>query len=400
MADSESGSPPDLEEPSTGPPVRGKRRFSRPREEPIEAPLDDQAETDVAPVEERAEFLEADDAEPSISEEAYLSATTAEYRDLAEEIARGGTDDPANMPAVAATMAGVGTGLVDFADVTGRPGVSEEDVERVEQAAASDLTLRIISALVLLGLFMATLLLGGWFFTLFVGAIMVVAVGEFYATLRRHGFVPLSLFGLLGAWGSAVAAHIDGPGPMLVVFLATIVAVTLFFSVLPRRRPVDNAAATILGAAWVAPLALAATVRQAPDGIALILMTVLLTAFFDIGSYFTGRAIGRHPLAPVLSPKKTWEGFVGGIVTAVAVAALLSTVDYFIVDLRQALILTAIVVALAPLGDAAESMIKRSLGVKDMGSVLPGHGGMLDRIDAFLFVVPFAYLYFRTIGLL
>jgi phosphatidate cytidylyltransferase len=228
----------------------------------------------------------------------------------------------------------------------------------------------------------------------------VLAVGEFYATLRRHGFVPLSLFGLLGVLGSAVAAHIDGPGPVLVVILATIVAVVLFFSVLPRRRPVDNAATTILGAVWVAPLALAATVRQAPDGIALILMIVLLTAFFDIGSYFSGRAIGRHPLAPVLSPKKTLEGFIGGIVTAVAVAALLSTVDYFIVDLRQALTLTAIVVLLAPLGDAAESMIKRSLGVKDMGSVLPGHGGMLDRIDAFLLVVPFAYLYFRTIGLL
>ena len=187
---------------------------------------------------------------------------------------------------------------------------------------------------------------------------------------------------------------------MLVVFLGTIVAVTLFFSVLPRRRPVDNAATTILGAAWVAPLALASTIRRAPDGVALIVIIVLLTAFFDIGSYFTGRAIGRHPLAPVLSPKKTWEGLVGGIVTTVAVAALLSTIDYFILDLRHALILTAIVVLLAPLGDAAESMIKRSLGVKDMGSVLPGHGGMLDRIDAFLFVVPFAYLYFRAIGLL
>ena len=211
MADTESGSPPGVEEPAITPPDRRRRRFSRPWEEPIEAPPDDQAETPpAAPAEERTEFLEADDAEPSISEEAYLSATTAEYRDLAEEIARGGTDDPATMPAVAATMAGVGTGLVDFADVTGRPGVSEEDVERVEQAAASDLTLRIISALVLLGLFMATLLLGGWFFTFFVGAVMVVAVGEFYATLRRHGFVPLSLFGLLAALGSAVAAHLAG----------------------------------------------------------------------------------------------------------------------------------------------------------------------------------------------
>jgi phosphatidate cytidylyltransferase len=402
VADADAGSPPDLEEPS-GTSGRSGRRFSRPWEEPLETPVDDEAETETSTrAQPGAGFLEpdAEGSEPSISEEAYLSATTAEYRDLAEEIARGGTDHPANMPAVAATMAGVGTGLVDFADVTGRPGVSEEDVEHVEQAAASDLTLRIISALVLLGLFMATLFLGGWLFTIFVGAVMVVAVGEFYATLRRHGFVPVALFGLLAVLGSAVAAHLGGPGPMLVVFLATIVAVTLFFSVLPRRRPIDNAATTILGAAWVAPLALAAAVRQAPDGVALILMIVLLTAFFDIGSYFAGRAIGRHPLAPILSPKKTWEGFVGGIVTAVAVAALLSTVDYFILDLRPALILTAIVVLLAPLGDAAESMIKRSLGVKDMGSVLPGHGGMLDRIDAFLFVVPFAYLYFRTIGLL
>lgn len=398
--DADAGSPPDLEEPSEGQVDQSGRRFSRPWEEPLETPIDEEPGTESpAPVEPGAGFLEPDDAEPSISEQAYLSATTAEYRDLAEEIARGG-NDPSTMPAVAASMAGVGTGLVDFADVTGRPGLSEEEVEKVEQAAASDLTLRIISALVLVGLFMATLLLGGWLFTLFVGAVMVVAVGEFYATLRRHGFVPLSLFGLLGALGSAVAAHIDGPGPVLVVILATIVAVILFFSVLPRRRPVDNAATTILGAAWVAPLALAATVRQAPDGVALVLMIVLLTAFFDIGSYFSGRAIGRHRLAPILSPKKTWEGFMGGIVTAVAVAALLSTVDYFIVDLRQALILTAIVVLFAPLGDAAESMIKRSLGVKDMGSVLPGHGGMLDRIDAFLFVVPFAYLYFRIVGLL
>jgi phosphatidate cytidylyltransferase len=401
VADAKSGSPPDLG-PSSGKSTDGnKQRFSRPWEEPMEGSVDDRAGAEPsAETEGRGEFLEADDAEPAISEEAYLSATTAEYRDLAEEIARGSNDNPANMPAVAATMAGVGTGLVDFADVTGRPGVSEEDVEHAEQAAASDLTLRIISALVLLGLFMATLLLGGWFFTLFVGAIMVVAVGEFYATLRRSGFVPLALFGLLGALGSAVAAHLGGPGPMLVVLLLTIVAVTLFFSVLTRRKPVENANTTILGAAWVAPLALAATVRRAPDGVALILMIVLLTAVFDIGSYFSGRAIGRHPLAPVLSPKKTWEGFVGGIVTVVAVAALLSTVDYFIVDLRQALTLAAIVVFLAPLGDAAESMIKRSLGVKDMGSVLPGHGGMLDRIDAFLFVVPFAYLYFRAIGLL
>lgn len=389
------------------------RRYSRPWEEPLEpsasaAPMEPGKEGDQAESPEGGEgsppaddlgSLSADEAERAISEQAYLRATTAEYRDLAEEIARGG-DGPTTMSAVAASMAGVGTGLVDFEDVTGKRGLSEEEVEHVEQAAASDLTLRIISAIVLVGLFAATLFLGGWLFTLFVGAVMVIGVGEFYATLRRQGYVPLALFGLLGVLGSAVGAHLDGPGPVLVTMLVTVVAVVLFFSVMTRRQPLENAAVTVLGATWVAPLALASTIRNAPQGIALILLAVLLAAFFDIGSYFAGRAIGRHQLAPQLSAKKTWEGLIGGIVTTVAVSAFLSTVDYFPVDLGQALTLAAIVVVLAPLGDAAESMIKRSLGVKDMGSVLPGHGGMLDRIDAFLFVVPAAFVFFRSAGLL
>lgn len=380
------------------------RRFSRPWEEPLDAEVEGDSEeaevdsdSDEAEAASIADLMSDDGFESPISEEAYLSATTHEYRDLAEEIARTG-NEPTAQSAVAASMAGVGSGLVDFADVTGQPGVSEEDVEHEEQAAASDLTLRIISAVVLIGLFLATLFGGGWLFTLFVGSVMVIAVGELYATLRRHGYVPLSLFGILGVFGSAVAAHLGGPGPVLIVMLATALTVVLFFSVMPRRKPLENLAVTVLGAMWVSLLALATAVGQAPEGVALILLLVLLTAFFDIGAYFAGRAIGRHPFAPELSPKKTWEGYVGGIVTAVALAALLSTFDYFPIDLNQGLLLTALVVLLAPLGDAAESMVKRSLGVKDMGSVLPGHGGMLDRIDAFLFVVPAAYLYFRALG--
>lgn len=370
------------------------RRYSRPWEEPLEAGAE--GESDEAS-DSIGDLINDEESESAISEEAYLSATTAEYRDLAEEISRGG-NEPTTRPAVAASMVGVGTGLVGFEDVTGRPGVSDEEVEHVEQAAASDLTLRIISAVVLIGLFLGTLFIGGWLFTLFVGSVMVIAVGELYATLRRHGYVPLALFGILGVFGSAVAAHLGGPGPVLIVMLATALTVILFFSVMPRRKPLENLSVTVLGAAWVSLLALATAIGQAPQGAALILLLVLLTAFFDIGSFVAGRTVGRHPFAPVLSPKKTWEGFVGGVVTTVALAALLSTFDYFPIDLNQGLLLSAVVVVMAPLGDAAESMIKRSLGEKDMGSVLPGHGGMLDRIDAFLFVVPAAYLYFRAVG--
>jgi len=387
-------------------------RFARPWEQPLDEADDEESAPEPvdqgtngqnanAPTSNGVEDLMDYEEDPnSISEEVYLSATTAEYRDLAEEVARAEYEEPLTRPAVAASMAGVGSGLVDFEDVTGQKGISEEEIEHVEQAAASDLTLRVISAFVLVALFMGTLLLGGWWFTAFVALVMVVALGEFYSTLRRHGFVPLAIFGLLGVLGSAIAAHVGGPGPILVTVVLSAVAVVLFFSVVSRRRPLDNAALTVLGAAWVAQLSFAIIIGRSTSAVPLILLVVLVTALFDIGGYFVGKAFGRQSLAPILSPRKTWEGFVGGVVAAAGSAAILSTVDWFPVNTIQALVVAILVVVLAPLGDGAESMIKRSLGVKDMGTVLPGHGGMLDRIDALLFVIPAVYVFFFTAGLL
>jgi phosphatidate cytidylyltransferase len=387
-------------------------RYARPWEQPLDEADDEEVAPELAdqaangqttggPATNGVEDLMDYEEDPnSISEEVYLSATTAEYRDLAEEVARAEYEEPLTRPAVAASMAGVGSGLVDFEDVTGQKGISEEEIEHVEQAAASDLTLRVISAFVLVALFMGTLLMGGWWFTAFVALVMVMALGEFYSTLRRHGFVPLAVFGLLGVLGSAIAAHVGGPGPILVTVVLSAVAVVLFFSVVSRRRPLDNAALTVLGAAWVAQLSFAVIIGRSTSAVPLILLVVLVTALFDIGGYFVGKAFGRQSLAPILSPRKTWEGVVGGVVAAAGSAAVLSTVDWFPVNTFQALVIAILVVVLAPLGDGAESMIKRSLGVKDMGTVLPGHGGMLDRIDALLFVIPAVYVFFFTAGLL
>ena len=360
------------------------RRFGRPWEKPIEG-------TD------GLEGLLPEDEDIPLSEEAYLSATTAEYRDLAEEIARGGESVPGPM---AASMAGVGTGLVDFADVTGQRGPTEEELEHIEQAASSDLAMRIISAVVLIGLFGVSLFFGGWLFTAFIAFLMVIALGEFFTTLRRQGYVPIALFGLLGMLGTALAAHLGGPAPMLVVVLLAALAVVLFYSLVPRRRPLDNLALTVFGTAWVSLLGFAIIIGRSSRAIPLILLLVIVVAVFDIGQYFSGRAMGRHPMAPSLSPKKTWEGYVGGTVLAIATGAFLSTVDYFPVSLNQSLVLIAIVVLLSPIGDAAESLIKRSLGTKDMGAVMPGHGGLLDRLDGLLFVVPAAYLFLGAAGLL
>ncbi|HKX76121.1 MAG TPA: phosphatidate cytidylyltransferase [Acidimicrobiia bacterium] len=374
-----------------GPPAR----FTRPWEQPL-----DQAEPNDDEPGDRDTSADDEELDLSISEQIYLSATTAEYRDLAEEVARTSQEEPINRPAVAAAIAGVGSGLVDFEDVTGQKGISEEEVEHVEQAATSDLTMRVITALVLIGLFLGTLILGGWWFTLFVTVVMVVALGEFYSTLRREGYVPLALFGLLGVVGAGLSAQGGRPSAILVSILLAALAVILFMSVVPRRRALDNAALTVLGSAWVALLGFAVIIGRSQSAIALILLVVLVSALFDIGSYFVGRAFGRTRMAPVISPRKTWEGFVGGAIAAAGTAAILATVDFFPIEMGQAMILSLLVVVLAPLGDGAESMIKRSLGVKDMGNALPGHGGMLDRIDSLLFVLPAVYLFFHFAGLL
>jgi phosphatidate cytidylyltransferase len=119
----------------------------------------------------------------------------------------------------------------------------------------------------------------------------------------------------------------------------------------------------------------------------------------DIGSYFVGRSFGKRKLAPVVSPNKTVEGLVGGAVVAL-VAALVVGVAIEPFTVGRALLLALAVIVIAPFGDLAESMIKRDLGIKDMGAIVAGHGGVLDRIDAYLFVLPAAYLAFRWMGIL
>jgi len=342
----------------------------------------------------------ADDLWARFTADSYVATTTQEYRGLAEDVAKAGleTHEP---QAVSAHIPGVGSGLIGFEDVTGEKGITEEDIEHAEQARTSDLALRVATGLVLLTLFMGSLVLGGIFFTGFVGLIMVVAVGEFYATLRTKGFSPLALFGLLGVVGAAVAADRGGPGAIGAALVVATLAICLFYALANRRRPLENAALSVLGMVWVGVLSFAILIADSSRALQLVLGVVVMTAMFDTGSYFVGRAMGRRKLAPVLSPKKTREGLVGGIVTVFVVGVLLAGVPLFEpLKLNGALVIAGAICVLATLGDLAESMIKRSLGVKDMGSILPGHGGMLDRIDSFIFVVPVAFYLFDALNYL
>ena len=368
---------------------------------PEQLPLEDSAE----PV------VDVDDGSPDwdaleesgfqdFTQEEYLKGTTQEYKGLAEEIDRASTEEW-ELQAVAANMAGVESGLVSFDDVSGNESESEESYEAAEQAASSDLAMRIGSALVIFGLFLGSLVLGGWWFSLFVILVMVVSLGELYATLRTKGYRPLALFGLLGVIFAGVGAHNVGASAIGGWLAAAAGVIVLFFSLTPRRNALDNTSVTVMGMAWVGMLAFAILIAQGPNPVAQIFFLVFVIASNDVGAYFAGRGFGRRPLAPNVSPSKTWEGFAGGLVLSAAVAAVLAVFPpWEHIGVAQAVAVALVVSVVAPIGDLAESMVKRALGVKDMGSVLPGHGGMLDRIDGFLFAIPVVYVLLRGFGLL
>jgi phosphatidate cytidylyltransferase len=334
------------------------------------------------------------------SSDEYTGSTTQEYQGLAEEVSRA-AEEQWQQQAVSATVPGVGSGLVGFDDVTGAISSTEEDYEASEQALSSDLAMRVASALVVFGLFLGSLLLGGWWFTAFVIMVMVVGAGEFYATVRTDEYRPLALFGLLGVVFMGLGAHMSGAVAIAGWAAVFAVVTILFLAVTPRRQPLEDAAVTIGGMAWVGLLAFAILIASGPQPVAFILFFVVVVAANDIGAFFVGRAFGSHMLAPRISPKKTWEGFFGGLVIGAVVASVLVTFpSWETIGIAKGLVAAAMVGVVSPIGDAAESMVKRSLGVKDMGSVLPGHGGILDRIDGLLFAVPAIYYLFRGFGLL
>ncbi len=330
------------------------------------------------------------------SHDDYVAATTVEYQGLAEAM-EAANQAETQLSAVAVTMPGLESGVVGFEDVTGEQEAYEETAS---ERPRSDLGLRVITALILLGLLVAALWAGGSWMVAFVAAIGLLALGEFYGTVRTVGYQPMALIGFLVLIAMMISGFRYGPFGIVGWFTVGVVAVLVWYAVVVRRDPLANASLTVLGFAWIgvllsftATLAATAVFRQ------LILAIVLVVAALDVGSYFAGRSFGRTKMSPNLSPNKTYEGLLGGVALAVSMAVGLSYIEWFApLDLQGALFLAGVAVVLGPFGDLAVSMIKRQIGVKDMGTILPGHGGILDRIDALLFIVPVAYFVFSWLG--
>jgi phosphatidate cytidylyltransferase len=193
---------------------------------------------------------------------------------------------------------------------------------------------------------------------------------------------------------------VSGPVAVPIALLVTSVAVFLFFATVPgRRSALENSSLTILVTAWIGGMGgFAFDFFKSPDYVWLVLALVITVAAMDIGQYFIGRRVGRRPLAPVVSPKKTVEGYVAGVIVAIGIGAAFAWAEPF--DLADGLLIGLVIAIVSPLGDLAVSVLKRALGVKDMGYILPGHGGVLDRIDAMIITIPALWIAYSWMGLI
>lgn len=235
--------------------------------------------------------------------------------------------------------------------------------------------------------------------------LVTMAAAELFGVLRRAGYKPATLLGLVATVCLMVAVYLKGEAAIGVVVAITMASSLLWYLLgVERERPTANLAATVLGFLWVGLLGSFATLLVSPalfpnrHGEAFFLGAVIATVAYDVGALVAGASMGRHPLAPSASPNKTWEGMLGGIVTCLVVTALVvGRIHPW--DTADALGLALIVCVLAPLGDLCESVVKRDLRIKDMGSILPGHGGVLDRLDALLFVMPATFYFVRVLGI-
>jgi CDP-diglyceride synthetase len=236
--------------------------------------------------------------------------------------------------------------------------------------------------------------------------VVLFAAAEGFAAFRTAKYHPATLLGLVAILSLMIETYNKGVAalPLVLVMLVAASFVWYLARVEPAADPVAGLSSTIFVAAWIGgfgsfgALLLNPTLFPHRHGVAFLLAAVIVTVAADVASLLVGSAFGRHPLAPSISPNKSWEGFLGGAVAAVLVAVI---VVHFIHPwtISKALVLGIVVAVVAPIGDLSQSMIKRHLGVKDMGRLMPGHGGILDRVDGLLFVLPATYFVVKALHL-
>ncbi|HET7152366.1 MAG TPA: phosphatidate cytidylyltransferase [Candidatus Kapabacteria bacterium] len=322
--------------------------------------------------------------------------------------------------------------------------ISEEQVQTVlpkEHKSLSNLASRVLVAVVAIPLILWIVMLGGWFFFVFVEIIAGVALMEFYALAERKGAYPNKILGLifgilicftfiherlefdlLSVFGLVGKPEVHYPSQFAVFLSIVLLSVfCILAGELERTKSnaLFNTAVTVFGVFYISAFlgsfigirelfgTTFPTYRYAIDlsgpltkmqivdrwGAYLVISILATIWVCDSAAYFVGRAIGRHKLALRISPNKTWEGAIGGFVFSIITMAVAKTYFLPFMAMRDAMVIGVIVGIFGQLGDLAESLLKRDAGAKDSSTIIPGHGGAFDRFDSLLFVAPLVYLY-------
>jgi phosphatidate cytidylyltransferase len=257
---------------------------------------------------------------------------------------------------------------------------------------------RVISAVVLAPLLIWTVIEGGLVYALVVLAASLLASYELYALVRKGGSSPLWPLGMVLSAAFVLDAYL-APGRIALPALAIFLALSLVYLVL--RSEAGHAFAD-WSITWVVPLyaglflSFAVSLRALPDGMMWMFFVLGVTWATDIAAYAAGRTVGRRPFFPVISPKKTLEGAVAGVVAGWLCGVAL--IWGFQWDLVRYIPLIVAAPFAAEAGDLAESLIKRQLKVKDAGRLIPGHGGVLDRADSLIFVLLATFIWASLVG--
>ncbi|MDU0369908.1 phosphatidate cytidylyltransferase [Hymenobacter endophyticus] len=308
-----------------------------------------------------------------------------------------------------------------------------------DKPGMSNLSQRVIFGLIGAALLLGSVWYSAWTFALFFGAVQMRMLWEFYRMMRHAGYKPAALLGggisiliftVIYIYSDLLSGNLTGyppiaaesnlsvsdsgvgqlltslriqvqvAAPLLIqgmlglILLLPVVLILREMAAWPREQqdfsPFSNVGVALLGLLYVSlPMSLLNVVAFTETGYDYrrIFALLLLVWASDTGAYAAGKTFGKHKLAPKISPGKTWEGAIGGFVLTLAVGWGLG---YLLpeLSLTYRLVAAGAVAVFGPLGDLAESMLKRSVGVKDSGRIMPGHGGLLDRFDAFLFILP------------
>lgn len=250
---------------------------------------------------------------------------------------------------------------------------------------------RLASAIIMIPLIIGSVILGGLAFFAVITVALLIADYEFFQMAARAGYRPNVLFGLVLCEAFLLDAFLGGTGTLAILAVALVVSLTA--AVLwPREGWITGWSLTLAGALYIGVLgSYALFMRRLPDGAIWTALALLATWATDTAAFVTGTRFGRHGFFKNISPKKTWEGAVGGWTASTLAMMGLGWIAGL--PLIHGFLLGLGIGIAGSLGDLAESVVKRQLGAKDSGAIVPGHGGLLDRIDSLLFAAVFAYYY-------